>query len=85
MYVYTINDKSQARESFAIHWISFKCIKKTFVVFASSALKVLPLLKAIVGRTFAIHLKSGANNSKAFFLRSFCHLRYMLKNRKGKS
>ena len=30
-------------------------VGKTFVVFPSSVLKVLPLLKAFVGKTFAIH------------------------------
>ena len=43
-------------KSFAVHWISSKC-RENFVVFASSILKVLPLLKTFIGKTFTIHQK----------------------------
>ena len=33
-------------------------IQKTLVIFASSVLEILPLLKAFAGKTFAIHQKS---------------------------
>ena len=41
-------------------------VGKTFVAFALSVLKVLPLLKAFVGKTFAFHRKS----TKAFLSHS---------------
>ena len=41
-------------KSFTVYWIS----SENFCGFALSALKVLPLLEAFVGKTFAIHQKS---------------------------
>ena len=41
-------------------------VGKAFAVFASSVLKVLPLLKVFIGRTFTIHQKS-AKTTKLFF------------------
>ena len=50
--MYTVNHKSYMRENFPG---SSACREKTFVVFASSVLRVLPLLKAFVGKTFTVY------------------------------
>ena len=51
--------------------------EKTYAVFALSVLKVLPLLKAFVGKTFAIHRKSTKNaklfSSVALVVYGICH------------
>ena len=58
----TINDKSLAREKFRG---LLEC-RENFRGFTSSVLKVLPLFKVFVGKTFAIHQKS-VKTAKLFY------------------
>ena len=41
--------KVKREKSFAVYWISFKC-RENLSSFASSVLKVLPFLKAFMGK-----------------------------------
>ena len=52
-----------------VYWISSKCWEN-FYGFASSVLKVLPLLKPIIGKIFVDHGKS-AKTTKLFSLVAF--------------
>ena len=67
----TVNDKSQARESFTVHWISSKC-RENFCGIASSVWKVLKSSTehAFIKKTFVIHQKS-AKTVKLFFRLTF--------------
>ena len=64
----TINDKSLAREKFR----GLLEYRENFRGFTSSVLKVLPLLKAFVGKTCNL-----SKIRKAFLSRSFYRLRYL--------
>ena len=46
------------KKRFTVYWISFKCINLRSFISSPDVLKVLPLFKVFVGKTFAIHLKN---------------------------
>ena len=59
--------KVKGEKSFLVYWISSKW-RESFHGFVSSVLKVLPLLKAFVEKTFAIHRKATKLFSREAFV-----------------
>ena len=72
---YTVNDKSLAREIFAVHSISSKC-RENFCGFCFICTESAAIVRSIHRENFAIYQKSVKSGHKGFLSCSFCRLQY---------